>query len=98
MTDEPSELVEAVSDGTLWIGFKRPQACHALTFAMYKRAAALCAPVPTDGSHKAVVLYGEGDKAFAAGTVMTQFRSFSIPQDALDDEAEIPRLLDASAK
>lgn len=92
MTDE---ITDELRGETLWITFNRPQARNALTFGMYERLAELCAGVPTDGSVKAVVISGAGGKAFAAGTDMTQFRGFSTPQDALDYEGEIARVLTA---
>lgn len=92
MTDE---LMQEVRGETLWITFNRPQARNAMTFAMYEALAEACASVPTDGSLKAVVISGAGGKAFAAGTDMTQFRAFGTPQDALDYEAEISRVLTA---
>lgn len=90
-----TEILDEIRGQTLWITFNRPQARNAMTFAMYKRLAELCAGVPTDGSVKAVVISGAGGKAFAAGTDMTQFRGFSTKQDALDYEAEISRVLTA---
>ena len=39
------------------------------------------------------MITGAGDKAFAAGTDMTQFRAFDAPQDALDYEARMDRVL-----
>ena len=92
MTDE---ITDEVRDGALWISFNRPQARNALTFGMYARLAELCSNVPTDESIRAVVISGAGGKAFAAGTDMSQFRAFSSPQDALDYETEIGRVLTA---
>ncbi|MEM9222666.1 MAG: enoyl-CoA hydratase/isomerase family protein [Pseudomonadota bacterium] len=89
------ELVSEQRGSTLWITFNRPEARNALTFQMYNRLAELCANVPTDGAVRAVVVRGAGGKAFAAGTDMTQFREFKTPQDALDYEDEITRVLTA---
>lgn len=95
MSDETPELTEALRDGILWITFNRPQARNALTFDMYARLATLCGEMPVDGSVRAAVISGAGGKAFAAGTDMTQFRSFETEQDALDYEANIDSVLDA---
>ena len=96
MTDAiTGEITHETRDHTLWITFNRPQARNAMTFAMYEALAELCSGVPTDGSVKAVVISGAGGKAFAAGTDMTQFRAFAKPQDALDYESDIARVLDA---
>ena len=90
-----SELTHEIRDATLWITFNRPQARNALTFQMYEGLADLCRNVPTDGSLRAVVLSGAGGRAFAAGTDMTQFRTFDKAQDALDYEAKIGAVLEA---
>lgn len=90
-----NDIRSEIRNRTLWITFDRPQARNALTFAMYERLAELCADVPDDRSVRAVVIHGAGGKAFAAGTDMTQFRAFETPQDALDYEAEINRVLEA---
>ena len=80
------EVLYEVKGTTGWVTLNRPEARNALTFAMYDRLAEICATVPEDGTVKAIVVTGAGEKAFAAGTDMTQFRAFSEPQDALDYE------------
>ncbi|WP_298966006.1 enoyl-CoA hydratase [uncultured Roseibium sp.] len=88
------ELTQDLEDGVLWVAFNRPQSRNALTFAMYDALANLCKSLPTDGSVRAIVLSGNGGKAFAAGTDMSQFRDFKTAQDALDYEARIAQALD----
>lgn len=92
MTDE---LIIEEKNGTLWVSFNRPQARNALTFAMYEGLAEICATAHERPGIKAVVVKGEGGKAFAAGTDMTQFRAFETAQDALDYEARIETVLTA---
>jgi len=89
------ELMYEVRDGIARVTFNRPQARNALTFAMYERLAAVCAEVDADRSIKAMLLTGAGDRAFAAGTDISQFRAFSTPEDALEYEARIDRVLGA---
>jgi enoyl-CoA hydratase/carnithine racemase len=89
------ELLYAVTGTTGWLTLNRPAARNALTFAMYDRLAEICSSVPGDGSLKAIVITGAGEKAFAAGTDMTQFRGFSEPQDALDYEHRMDRVFGA---
>ena len=84
-----------VRDGIAHVTFNRPQARNALTFAMYERLAEVCAIANADRSIRAMLLTGAGDKAFAAGTDISQFRAFDKPQDALDYEARIDRVLGA---
>ncbi|MEO1328952.1 MAG: enoyl-CoA hydratase/isomerase family protein [Pseudomonadota bacterium] len=90
-----SDLLYEVADGVGRLTFNRPDQRNALTFEMYEGLAEICANLPADGSVKALILEGAGDRAFAAGTDMTQFRAFAEPQDALDYEAKIDRVLEA---
>jgi enoyl-CoA hydratase/carnithine racemase len=89
------DLLYEVRDSIAYVTFNRPQARNALTFAMYERLAEVCGIANEDRSIKAMLLTGAGDKAFAAGTDISQFRAFDKPQDALDYEARIDRVLGA---
>jgi enoyl-CoA hydratase len=89
------DLLYEARDGIAHVTFNRPQARNALTFAMYERLAEVCAIANEDRSIRAMLLTGAGDKAFAAGTDISQFRAFDKPQDALDYEARIDRVLGA---
>ena len=90
---EAQDLVFEVEDGIGRITFNRPQARNAFTFAMYERLAAICEEANGDHAIKVLVLRGAGDKAFAAGTDINQFRDFKTPQDAIDYENRIDRVL-----
>ncbi len=92
------ELLYELRDGVGYVTFNRPQARNALTFAMYERLAEICDNANTDRSVKALLLTGGGDKAFAAGTDISQFRTFDKEQDALDYEARIDRVMNAIEK
>jgi enoyl-CoA hydratase/carnithine racemase len=87
MTDE---LLYDIRDGIGHITFNRPQARNALTFPMYERLAEIAA---APGEARVLIITGAGEKAFAAGTDINQFRSFSTPEDALGYEARIDRVL-----
>src|ERR1700730_16899039 len=89
------DLIYVVEDGIARLTFNRPQARNALTFAMYEQMAEICAAVNADRSIKAMILTGTGDKAFASGTDISQFRAFKTAQDALDYEERIDRVLGA---
>lgn len=89
------ELLYTARDGIGVITFNRPEARNALTFAMYEGLAEICETAPAKGDVKALVVIGAGDKAFAAGTDIAQFRSFKTPQDAIDYEQKIDRVLGA---
>ena len=99
-TDKMTETVTAeanllyeVRNGVGQITFNRPQARNSLTFDMYERLAAICEAAANDRSLKVLILTGAGDKAFAAGTDINQFRAFATPQDAIGYEARIDRVL-----
>ena len=92
-TTTNEDLLYSVQDGIARITFNRPQARNALTFAMYERMAEICIEINADRSIKALILTGAGDKAFASGTDISQFRAFKTPQDALDYESRIDRVL-----
>ena len=77
-----------------WITFNRPQARNALTFAMYEGVAEICGRVATTHEAKALVITGAGDKAFAAGTDIAQFRDFKSGEDGIAYERKMDRVLD----
>ena len=89
------DILYEVNDGVGRITFNRPEARNAFTFRMYERLAEICQEAAADSSVKVLVLTGAGEKAFAAGTDISEFKKFSTPQDALDYEARINGLLDA---
>jgi enoyl-CoA hydratase len=87
------DILFETRDGIGKVTFNRPQARNALTFAMYERLAEICDEANRDRSLKVLVLQGAGDKAFASGTDINQFRAFTTPQHALDYESRIDRVL-----
>jgi enoyl-CoA hydratase/carnithine racemase len=76
-----------------WVTFNRPQARNAMTFAMYEELARICDEVEQDPDTRVLVLTGAGDKAFVAGTDISQFQTFTNPQHALDYEARMDRII-----
>jgi enoyl-CoA hydratase/carnithine racemase len=86
------DLIYHQQDGIGHVTLNRPQARNALTFPMYERLAEIAAD---PGDVRAIVITGAGDKAFAAGTDINQFRSFSTAEDAIAYEARIDRVLTA---
>lgn len=89
------DVLWEIRDGIGWITFNRPAARNALTFAMYERLAELCRQAAGDRVIRALVLTGAGEKAFAAGTDISQFRAFETAEDALAYESRLDRVLDA---
>lgn len=92
-TTAATDLLYEVRDGIGRITFNRPQARNALTFQMYERLAEICEAANSDDSLKVLVLTGAGDKAFASGTDINQFRAFNKPEDAIAYESRIDRVL-----
>jgi enoyl-CoA hydratase/carnithine racemase len=88
-----ADILFEITDGIGKVTFNRPQARNAFTFAMYERLAEICQQANNDRSFKVLVFQGAGDKAFASGTDINQFRTFTTPQHALDYESRIDRVL-----
>src|ERR1700757_1858697 len=91
--DTSQDILYELRDGIGRITFNRPQARNAFTFAMYERLAEICQEVDTDRSIKALLLTGAGDKAFASGTDISQFKAFKTAEDALAYESRIDRVV-----
>lgn len=89
------DLIHERRGDVAWITFNRPEARNALTFAMYEELAKICEAANEDATLRCMVIRGAGDKAFASGTDINQFRAFKKPQDSLDYEARIDRILTA---
>ena len=64
------------------ITFGRPHLRNALTFAMYDRLVAICAEIAGDMTMRALILTGDGDKAFAADTDPSDYNGAPSPLDA----------------
>jgi enoyl-CoA hydratase len=86
------ELLFEIRDGIGLVTLNRPAARNALTFAMYERLAEISAH---PGDARALIVTGSGDKAFAAGTDISQFRNFRTADDAIAYEAKLDRVLGA---
>lgn len=86
-----------MADGYAIVTLNRPQARNALTFEMYDGLAEICRNIPKSGTNnvRALIITGAGDKAFAAGTDISQFREFHCEQDAINYEKQIDTVLTA---
>ncbi len=94
MEGQDDILFESLDDGAIRrVIFNRPQARNAFTFSMYERLAAFCNEVAEDKSVRAIILTGAGEKAFASGTDINQFRAFKTPEDAITYEERIGRIV-----
>ncbi len=88
-----NDLLFEARDGIGKVTFNRPQARNAFTFEMYEGLAQICERANGDRSIKVLVLRGAGDKAVAPGTDNNQFRVFTTPEQAIDYEARLDRVL-----
>ena len=89
------DILYEVSDSVGRITFNRPQARNAFTFRMYEQLGEICQLAENDSSVKVLLLTGAGEKAFAAGTDISEFKAFSTAEDALEYESRIERVLSA---
>ena len=89
-----STILEDRSGDVLTVTLNRPEARNALTFEMYERLAEICATVAdSPDAPKAIIITGAGEKAFAAGTDIAQFRSFETAEHALGYERKMDEVL-----
>jgi enoyl-CoA hydratase/carnithine racemase len=72
----------------------RPEVRNAMTWEMYDALAAACDRVDTDDSIRVFVVRGGGDKAFVAGTDISQFEGFTTADDGLAYEARLDGVID----
>ena len=82
-----------IEDGIGRITFHRPEARNAFTLAMYERLYEIVQEAQNDQSVRVLVMTGAGEKAFAAGTDISEFRSFSTEADAHEYEGRMERVL-----
>ena len=90
MTDQ---LLWESADGIGRLTFNRPAQRNALTWVMYDGLVETLERVDADPTMRALIITGAGDKAFAAGTDIGQFREFKSPADALGYEQRIDQVL-----
>jgi enoyl-CoA hydratase/carnithine racemase len=79
----------AVEGRVATVRFDRPQAHNAMTWAMYDELVAICERLNAATEIGAVVLRGEGGKAFVSGTDIRQFTGITDGAGGLAYEARI---------
>jgi enoyl-CoA hydratase/carnithine racemase len=89
------DILYEIHDGIGRVTFNRPQARNAFTFRMYEQLGEIFQHAENDLSVKVLVLTGAGEKAFAAGTDISEFKAFSTAEDALNYESRIERVVSA---
>jgi enoyl-CoA hydratase len=68
-----------------------PSALNAMTWTMYEALYAYCGELAADDSVRVVVVQGAGDRAFVAGTDITQFKTFETGDDGVRYEENLDR-------
>ncbi len=89
------DLIVSRADGVAVVTLNRPAQRNALTFSMYEHIREFCESAVHDSTLRAIVVTGAGDKAFAAGTDISEFHAVQTAQDGLAYEAKIERVLGA---
>jgi len=87
-TDSANEILFEVDGPVATITFNRPEALNAMTWNMYDRLVEYCDAIDEDDRIRVVHLRGAGDRAFVAGTDISQFRTFDDPEDAIQYEIQ----------
>lgn len=82
------------ADGVVEFRFNRPESRNSLTFEMYQALESVCQNVTANGD-RIVLIAANGDKAFASGTDISNFRHFKQASDAINYEAMIGRVIDS---
>ena len=77
--------------GVTQLTLSRPAALNALTWEMYKQLEEHLVTLADDPQTLVLVIRGDGDKAFAAGTDISQFQGFT-GQDGIEYEQRIDRI------
>ncbi|MDB5825010.1 MAG: enoyl-CoA hydratase [Herminiimonas sp.] len=72
----------------------RPEARNAMTWAMYKELADVCAQISGDPNIRVATIRGAGGEAFVAGTDIEQFQSFTSGEDGISYEKAIDAMIE----
>ena len=88
------DALYAVDGPVATLTFNRPAARNAMTWAMYDALLEACDAVDADPAVKVLILRGAGDRAFVAGTDISQFHDLRTPDDALGYESRLDRVID----
>lgn len=93
MATETTELLYTIEGPLAYVTFNRPEARNAMTWGMYDRLYEVCDEIEANPDVRVAIFQGAGDRAFVAGTDISQFQSFSEERHALEYEERIERIL-----
>lgn len=94
-TPPEEQIRTSVDGGVMTIVLNRPEALNAMTWAMYDGLEDAFARVEQDPEVRVVVLRSSTDRAFVAGTDISQFQQFTSGLDGVEYERRMERFLDA---
>src|SRR5262245_24508074 len=87
--------IEISSDHhVLTVTFNRPDQRNAMTWAMYDGLEKACDRADSDRDIRIMLLRGAGDRAFVAGTDISQFAEFSTGRDGVAYEHRVSTVLE----
>ena len=89
MVDDQGQVRYEQDGSVVKLTFDRERARNAMTWKMYDELDAACDRLAEDDSVRVVVLRGAGNRAFIAGTDISQFAEFEDGDDGLAYEARI---------
>jgi enoyl-CoA hydratase len=89
-----TQILFEVDGAIAFVTFNRPEARNALTWDMYDGLVDACERVGRDTAIRVLVIRGAGGAAFAAGTDISQFTSFTTRDDAIAYERRLDAVID----
>jgi enoyl-CoA hydratase/carnithine racemase len=89
-----SEVLFSAEPPLALLTFNRPEARNALTWKMYEGLLEACETVDARSDLRVLVIRGAGGKAFAAGTDISQFTTFTTGDDGIDYERRLDHAID----
>ena len=90
---ETTDLLVERDGAVLNVTFDRPRQRNAMTWAMYDGLYDACHRADTDDGVRVMVLRANGEKAFIAGTDISQFADFTTGEEGVSYEERIGRVI-----
>ena len=75
------------------VTLSHPSALNAMTWRMYEQLFDLCVELEANPDVRVIVLQGAGQRAFVAGTDISQFQAFQGAEDGIAYEARLDRIV-----
>lgn len=88
---DPAEVLCVREGPVATLTFSHPEALNAMTWGMYEELNDHCQQLNADDSVRVVIVQGAGDRAFVAGTDITQFQKFTTADDGVNYEENLDR-------